>query len=484
LEVVVVRPDAVAPVNHALMLLEAVPAPEAGVRAVSLGFQVEAWGGDGPGELASTLSVDGVVVAQGTVSLAGPPPWARRFTHALPAGAAGAVHDVVVALPPDALELDNALSLPVRAPRVVQVLAVDGDPQTVAWRDELFYVERALAAPPPGGGRIILRVSTQAPTPAEVEAADVVMLCNVRSLPANTVQAIHALVRRGGGLFISGGEKVDVDFYNGSLAELLPQPLRGEKSRVELEDPAKREVLGLGQVEGAHPVFAPFDGHKPEGLTRARTHTVLLLETGGKAPRDVLARFSNGAPALLERQVGLGRVLLWTTTVDRDWSDLAIRPGFLPLLQQAVLYLADALGDDRPKVAHVGQPHAVGVRRGVQDVAVVMPSGQRVELHAGVGEVRVTVTGLSELGVHRVLMAPAGGELVEVPSERFSVWPDPAESDLTPLSDDELAARMPPGARYLGGGTPLGPPESPLWPYLLAALALLLLAEGWLARRG
>ena len=178
-----------------------------------------------------------------------------------------------------------------------------------------------------------------------------VMLCNVRTLPATTVQALHALLRRGGGLFISGGDKVDVDFYNGSLADLLPQPLRGEKSRVELEDPAKREVLGLGQVEGSHHVFAPFDGQKPEGLTRARTHTVLLLETGGKAPRDVLARFSNGAPALLERRVGPGRVLLWATTVDRDWSDLAIRPGFLPLLQQAVLYLADALGDDRPKVA-------------------------------------------------------------------------------------------------------------------------------------
>ena len=100
------------------------------------------------------------------------------------------------------------------------------------------------------------------------------------------------------------------------------------------------------------------------------------------------------------------------------------------------------------------------------------------------GETRVEVTGLTELGLHRVLMSPEGGELAEVPTERFALWPDPAEGDLTALSDDELASRMPAGAQFLGAGAPSRVPEVPVWPFLLAALVLLLLAEAWLARRG
>src|SRR5262249_19303997 len=58
------------------------------------------------------------------------------------------------------------------------------------------------------------------------------------------------------------------------------------------------------------------------------------------ADRKVLARFTNGAAALVEASIGTGRTLLFTSSIDRDWNDLPIHPGYLPLVQQAVRHLA------------------------------------------------------------------------------------------------------------------------------------------------
>src|SRR5690606_23911968 len=52
----------------------------------------------------------------------------------------------------------------------------------------------------------------------------------------------------------------------------------------------------------------------------------------------VLARFDDGRVALAERRVGQGRVLVWTSTLDTYWNDLALQPVFLPLVHQVVRY--------------------------------------------------------------------------------------------------------------------------------------------------
>ena len=50
---------------------------------------------------------------------------------------------------------------------------------------------------------------------------------------------------------------------------------------------------------------------------------------------QVLARFDDGAPALLERRVGSGRVLLWTSSLDLAWNDLPLKPVFLPFVHRS-----------------------------------------------------------------------------------------------------------------------------------------------------
>ena len=92
-----------------------------------------------------------------------------------------------------------------------------------------------------------------------------------------------------------------------------------------------------------------------EGLTAARFFQYLLLEPSAENPgRSVILRYESGAPALVEAEVGRGRVLLLTTTVDREWTDLPIRPGFLPLIQEAARRLAGIPAGDSISALLIG----------------------------------------------------------------------------------------------------------------------------------
>ena len=147
------------------------------------------------------------------------------------------------------------------------------------------------------------------------------------------------------------------------------------------------------------------------------------------APGDkVLARFDDGAVAAVERKVGAGRVIVWASALDTSYSDLPLKPVYLPLVTQLVKYLAQ-----------FEAPHAwqtVGQVVDVQSLTksranwvVVTPSGKRV-----------TSTGpleLDEQGVYEV--RPAGSADGFTP-QAVAVNIDPAEEDLTPIDPAELVA--------------------------------------------
>ena len=90
----------------------------------------------------------------------------------------------------------------------------------------------------------------------------------------------------------------------------------------------------------------------------ARFYRYMLLEAAGaewqSEPRcSPPTRTARRRCAVARR--GKGRVLLFTSTVDRDWSDFAIRTSFLPLMQRAAAWLAGALEERETLEGRVGQ---------------------------------------------------------------------------------------------------------------------------------
>jgi hypothetical protein len=465
--------------NAAVTDVVLAPDPEAGPRGVRVTAEVVQHGGaPGPREL--RLELDGKVVARGAVALTPERPERKAFSIALPAGARAA--ELVVALTADALPIDDRRHAIARPRAAVPVLLVDGDPRTVRHDDELFYLAAALR---PGdrddGGAVLTTATVDELDELDLARFHVIALCNARALAAPVAARLDAWVRTGGGLLVTAGTQVDPEAWNAAMGALLPQAL-ATASRVGFGGAdAAGQALRLGQLELDHPLFAPFD-RDARALIDARFQTVLLL---GPVPdvtgRRVLARYDNGAVAIVEREVGAGKVLLYTSTIDRDWTDLPIQPGFLPLVQQAVRYLARRPLTDRRRDVRVGEPVVIEVAPGDTRIEVARPDGERrvfpPEELAERAQLRFGET--DGPGIYRVVGVGAAGK-AERDEQGFAVHLDPVGSDLRRAPDDAIPSGATAG-RGEGGAAPLRRVE--LWHGVAAALLLLLLLESVLLTR-
>lgn len=225
-------------------------------------------------------------------------------------------------------------------------------------------------------------------------------------------------------------------------------------------------------------MFEPFRAPRSGDFAGARFYGYRAVTA--KPEVQVLARFDGGAPALLERRVGSGRVMLWTSTLDLSWSDLPLKPVFLPFVHRAARHLA-AYAEPAPWLT-VGQVLDASTGTAAQQGRVVLtPSGRRLP----VDEEGSEVLELGEQGFYEVRGQSADAVLNVVASNV-----DPAESDLTPMDPKEIVAAAVGGSADESGAV-ADVPQTPeaqeraqrLWWYLLLVGIVLLAADTVISNR-
>ncbi len=472
--------------NAAVADLAAEPDPSVGPRGFRITAAVANHGEEPLRDLALVLRVGEGPEARAIRAFADVPPGATVRKTFSTAFAAGGPSVLSASIPGDALSLDDAAHLAVEVPREVRALVVDGAPSPVRFRDEAFFVEAALGSP---ASPVRPRVVDAAELPrVRFSDHDVVFLLNVRSLGPKAAE-LEAFVEKGGGLFVALGDQVDPDLYDAELGRLLPQRLHLAKTAVERGAPgAVERAARFADVAWDHPALSVFVGPAREGLLGVRTFRYFLLEPprrprGGGAPGErVLVSYDDGAPALVEARRGAGRVLLYTSTVDREWADWTIRTSFLPSLQRFASYLAGALEERREGPSLVGEPRTVSAGDGRRVVSVVGPDGRERGGREPAGapgrlEVAPDLPGIWQVEVEE------GGRVRAEPRLAFAVRADPRESDTRRLEPGELTAWFGGAthARVAAEGSAAGEGRSlPLWSILLALAVAAFLAEGLL----
>jgi hypothetical protein len=468
--------------NLAVTGLAAEKDPDLGPRGVRVTVTVAGFGGQKVDGRPVTLRIDGRAVARGLVSLGPGESVQKRFSAQLPSDARTA--EVVAELDGDNLPIDDRRYLRVELRRDVRVLLVDGDPRTVRHEDELFYLETALRPGDRADSSLEVATTTVDELPRRRLADyDVVFLCNVKPLEARRVAELEEWVKKGGGLLVALGDNVDPDAYNAQMAPLLAQELRtthqfagGPKA------PDAGRAERLARLESRHPIFAVFSAEAPGLRAASFWKAVLLGPSERPAERSALARFGNGAPALVEARRGTGRLLLWTSTLDRDWNDLPIHPGYLPLVQQLARYLARAPTEEHDPSVVVGRERELPVTPDDERLDVTTPGGRKDSIE-GVrlrGRTAIAFSDVVEPGFYHVTATRAGTERA-VPAADFVANVDPRGSDTRRVGPAELPSG--------GGGVVAGSTEPPrrrveLWHALAAALLLFLLGEAILTWRG
>lgn len=492
--------------NAAVVGLEAEPDPAAGPRGYRITVQLANHSKvpvkDAPLQLVVGAGKDARTAIRAFADVPAGGAARKQLSYAFAAGGPAALQ---VALPEDALHDDDSRALALVVPRAVRVLVVDGAPSPVRYRDEAYFVESALASPASPVRPTL--VDAEAFARQDLASYDVVFLLNVRAA-AVKADELARFVERGGGLFIAVGDQVEPEEWTKQMGALLPMALHVVKTAVGPSagsgrggpDSAHGErvesragVARFADVAWDHPALAVFTGEAREGLLGVRTSRYVLAKPRGAGKADggakVLATFDDGAPALVEARRGKGRVLLFTSTADRDWTDWPIRTSFLPAMQRFAGWLAGGLEDRRAPPVVVGAPETLRLDEGESLVALVGPDGRehrRAELERGGlreeprGQVKLTPR---EPGLWQVKVQAGGQERLE-PRLAFAVSPDPRESDtrrlepaeLTAWFGGEMHAKVDGDARAaIGGGR-----EVPLWTILLVLGLATFLLEGLL----
>jgi hypothetical protein len=395
-------------------------------------------------------------------------------------------HPLLLRLPGDALPADDGRWLNVNVRPSLQVTLVDGEPGARPFEGETDFLALSFTV-----GSVPWRVTRQIDAEwlaGRDDEADVLVLANVASLTPERVGALEQLVReQGTGLMIFAGEQVDPQLYNDRLFKdgtgLLP---------ARLEKASDEPVTGLVVESLDDSPLAALGKIAPAALGRIVAKRFMVAEPPPASKADsvrVLARWNDpeGRPAVVEKKLGRGRVLLWTITADRQWSDWPIDPTYVLAVRSAAM--AVARPDGREGQATAGEPirHRLPAGEQAAEPRVLAPGAAEAEVASvetsdGAAGVSIVHPRTARAGVYALKWKDATG------AERahtVAVNPHKAESDLTPITDAELADLMGnlevPIIHYTGGETNLAGQGREIWKTLAIALLCLAAVETALA---
>ncbi len=439
------------------------------------------FGDDDRDGLRVQLRVDDHVVAGGTVDV----PAGQHATYSFQHRVEGdePLPAAVELVDSGDLSVDDTWHFLIRPRRQVRALLINGSPSSNPLNDELFFLTRALSSAE--AGSITSTVTTvDGLSRRTLEDFDVVVMANVPRLSRDDAARLYSFVEDGGGLLVTMGDEVDTEAYNRHFSELLPRPLRGMKLLAERDDPdAPIKTTRLGQPQRQHPVFQVFGLPGGASLQSVSVYSYMLLDP---APSDresrILLAYQDNAPALLERSVGQGRVLLFTTSIDRDWSDFPIRTAYLPTVQRSLLYLARRATSGTDDVHTLGEPLRLEVGELARERAILHgPDGDRLveEITDGVATFHPT-----RPGVYRFFADRDDHERHRIDNLDLTVNVDRTGSLLAtfPLAELDRWQRDKEGTLLVEGDTTQERRVN-LWSYLLFLVTLALLAETVLGSR-
>lgn len=379
------------------------------------------------------LTIDNRPAGDATVSLG-----AHQSAEAIFAGAPRGSSASVRVDDPGGLQADDVRYVVLGSASTPSILVITGSGDIDR---DAFYVRHALAAGTAAGSAFQVAGAAAAQLAGwredRLAPQAAVLLLSTRGLERHGRELLAAYVQKGGGMFIAAGPDVDGDVVGDVLGA-------GSTLRVATTDGTKAVARALAPADGRHPVFQVFAGN-PASLGLVTFQNAARV---GGAACQTLARFTTGDTALIECPAGDGRALVMASDLNNRWNDFPLHATFVPFVHEVVRYLASTrartvgylIGD-----APAGVKRAPGI--------VVLPDA------AG---------------------GPGGARTIAVNI-------DPREADPARLSIEDFQAAVT-RLKDPGGTAPVGEArqqedQQHLWRYALAALAILLAAEGVLAAR-
>ncbi|HVX83859.1 MAG TPA: BatA domain-containing protein [Phycisphaerae bacterium] len=333
-----------------------------------------------------SILLDGVITHSEKVARIDPAA-SRTMTVALTIPTAGR-HVVEARLPADGLPVDDTRSVLMNVRREIPILMVDGSPGDAHTLGSTTYLQIAFAlsasdkpdaTPAAVGGGFAPRIITELelPTTALPPYAAVIMSDTTAPRAPAVRDALRKYVENGGLLVIFPGGHTNAQDMNSALGA----PGVGPDAANALLPAAIGQVIKTETVGGnggdaqtatpqgtpfapegfTHPVLQKFGEAYKSGLdvgfTSVQTTQYLKLTPPPDGSSEVILRYakpdgSPGDPAVVSRQVGKGKVVLFASTADTEWNSFGAKPSYVPFMHELMYYAIP--GESATLTLHVG----------------------------------------------------------------------------------------------------------------------------------
>lgn len=328
-----------------------------------------------------------------------------------------------LSLESDNLEDDNSAYLAIDVPDKLKVLIVEGSPGAGRYLELATQLERSGYAE-----GLICTVSLASLVSAEqIEKNDVIVLADVGDLDEENIKILDEKVRNGAGLLVYAGVNMDAFSAEQIIGRLVTMdwekrvsPEDGRDHQIRVSPQSDQLGLELRRLE------AEILDCKVNGFHQVQT----------AADSKILLELDNGNPLLFIQEVERGKLAIFTTGADREWSSLPLNPAG-PILFH--LLLQELSTGDRQKSLRIGESARVEIRsnRLGAEPKLIGPSGEvsvpvRQEARESNKYIELLLSKTEIPGFHELQF----GDNTDF--EVLAANLDAGESDLKPATIDEL----------------------------------------------
>lgn len=391
----------------------------------------------------------------------------------------------------DGLKLDDRRFFAMEVDQDIPVAVVRPRRHEIPYLEDSFYLERALAPAEEESWAIRTTALVAEDLLSEPLADYRVIYCvNLPALGAEAAERLAEYVQAGGNVVWICGDNVDPDAYNQMNQQVNGRLLPATLLDVRAPGPeGQRDSWQITFLDKEYPALAHLV-EPPSLYQSVLVYRQVRVAAEAAEGVRVLARVDDGEPLLLERPQGKGRLLWLGTGVHVGWTNLPLRPIFLPLVARLTFVLAETEQTRREVLAGApivlslaDEPRPVGVE-------ILPPTGETIRrksepVPGGRGQsFRFADTHQVGIYVVRLLDAVRPGQFA------WSVNFDAEEASTQVISREELQRALSPAPLIfaedptdLGSTFRLLREGRSLWGLLLTAVLVGLVFETFVANR-
>jgi hypothetical protein len=331
------------------------------------------------------------------------------FTHKF---ATPGDYAIQIRMDTDSLEPDDSRTVVITVKDNVPVMLVNGKPAAEMYDQATDYLLAALNPFPvtlspkniPARPKMVTESQFADASLGDLSHFDCVFLCDVARIGTGEARRLEAHLERGGGVVFCMGPQVDLEAYNRIVYRngegILPGRLLGAQ-KVSENDYFR---LFADEKSFHEPPLEAFAADRDRNsLFSARFRQYLRVElpqrgqarkilsfmpeitaspSGAAAERGKAGTLPMGDPALIEWPRRRGRVLLFTSTMNMDWTSWPASPSFPALVQEILPYaVAGRLHEQSSVVGDVLEQVQPSGGAGLE-MAMTVPDGHTENLRS------------------------------------------------------------------------------------------------------